>query len=249
MATAGARQRGRAGPGAPQWVALGLAAAIILGLTFTLGMLVGRQWARQTQPAGAGESGRKVAAGPRRGGLTEAGVERAPQEKLTFYQTLTAPLGAGPPSGKGEAAVKPGLPARTRPNPERASGRTDSPMLPRATGPEGHDRARLTSVEAKAPDRRQEARADSPVDAGDGQEARVEWTVQVGVFKSLPQAAGVKKQLAERGFEAQVTPMATEDGQVRYRVRVGTFKSREDAARTAERVRSDRSLPTFVTAK
>jgi len=43
--------------------------------------------------------------------------------------------------------------------------------------------------------------------------------------------------------------MTTEDGEVRYRVRVGTFRTREEAARMAERVRSDRSLPTFVTAK
>ncbi|PYO55551.1 MAG: hypothetical protein DMD83_19060 [Candidatus Rokuibacteriota bacterium] len=43
--------------------------------------------------------------------------------------------------------------------------------------------------------------------------------------------------------------MTIEDGQVRYRVRVGAFRTREEAVRTAERVRADRSLPTFVTAK
>ncbi len=240
MATAAVRQRVKGGPGGPQWVALGVAALIILGLTFTLGMLVGRQWARQTQPAVASDPTRKATAIPRRGGLTEVGTERAPQEKLTFYQTLTAPRGAVSPSGKGDATAKPGVAAKARPNPEPAPERTDKLTLPRAAAP---DRARLPSVEARAPEQRQDATAESPVDP------RTEWTVQVGVFKSPQQAAGVKKQLAERGFETQVTPMTTEDGEVRYRVRVGTFRTREEAARMAERVRSDRSLPTFVTAK
>jgi len=241
----GVRQRGKGGPGAPHWVALGVAALIILGLTFTLGMLVGRQWARQNQPAVASEPTRKATSAPRRGGLTEVATERAPQEKLTFYQTLTAPLGAVPPSGKGEATAKPGVAAKARLGPEPAPERTDRPALPRGTGPE----RRLTSVEAKAAEQRQEARGESTVGPGNGQEARSEWTVQVGVFKSSQQAAGVKKQLAESGFEAQVTPMTIEDGQVRYRVRVGAFRTREEAVRTAERVRADRSLPTFVTAK
>ena len=38
------------------------------------------------------------------------------------------------------------------------------------------------------------------------------------------------------------------DGQVRYRVRVSGLKTRDEALRTAERVRADRSLPTYVTA-
>jgi len=177
--------------------------------------------------------------------LTEVGTERAPQEKLTFYQTLTAPLGAVPPSGKGEATAKPGAAAKARLNPEPAPERTDRPTQPRGTGSDG----RLTSVEAKAAEQRQEARGESTVGPGNGQEAKSEWTVQVGVFKSSQQAAGVKKQLAESGFEAQVTPMTIEDGQLRYRVRVGTFRTKEEAVRTAERVRADRSLPTFVTAK
>ena len=40
--------------------ALGCAALMVLGLTFALGMLVGRQWARQMAPAVAAESGRRA---------------------------------------------------------------------------------------------------------------------------------------------------------------------------------------------
>jgi cell division protein FtsN len=228
MATVRIRPRGRGAPSLPQWAALGVAALIILALTFTLGMLVGRQWARQTQPAVAAESARKAPASPRRGGPTETGTERGPrlQEKLTFYQTLTAPLGAVPTQTKGDATPGAGAPPKARANGERTPPRGTEPVPPRATGAETQAKARLASVETRA-----------------------EWTVQVGVFKSPQQAAGVKRQLAEKGFEAEVAPMTGDDGHLRYRVRVGTFRSKEDAVRTAERVRSDRSLPTFVTVR
>jgi len=74
MATAGARHRGKDGPGAAQWLALGVAALVILGLTFTLGILVGRQWARHTPPQVAAEPTRKAAPTSRRSGLTELGT-------------------------------------------------------------------------------------------------------------------------------------------------------------------------------
>jgi cell division protein FtsN len=73
--------------------------------------------------------------------------------------------------------------------------------------------------------------------------------VQVGVFGSAQQAVSVKRGLDQKGFEAHIAPMSSGDGQIRYRVRIGTFHSREEALREAERVRSERSLPTFVTAK
>ncbi len=247
MATAGARNRGKGGPGSLTWVALGGAALVILGLTFALGMLVGRQWARQTQPAVAAEPARRAASPPRRSGLSDVGAGRAaqPQEKLTFYQTLTAPLGGGPMSGRAEVAPKPQPAAKPRGNPdpaperaqERVAARGDEPALPpRAVASvEGQDRPRLTPVAPKAGEERHEA---SP-----------EWTVQVGVFKSPQQADRVRSTLADGGFQSQVTPMTAAAGQIRYRVRVGAFKTKDEALRTAERIRSDRSLSTFVTAK
>jgi len=71
--------------------------------------------------------------------------------------------------------------------------------------------------------------------------------VQVGVFKSADQAERVKRKLTEGGFPAGVTAVAGSDGQTWYRVRVSGFKTRDQALKTAERVRADRALPTFVT--
>ncbi|HKW95330.1 MAG TPA: hypothetical protein VJX92_25825, partial [Methylomirabilota bacterium] len=97
---ASARRRGSDGPGLGQWLALGTAVVVILGLTFALGLLVGRQLARQPASTVASvvsgpEAARKLTAPARRSGIAqELMADRAPEstEKLTFYQTLTEPL-------------------------------------------------------------------------------------------------------------------------------------------------------------
>ena len=269
MTTTGARNRGKGSPGRVAWVALGGGVLVILGLTFALGMLVGRQWARQTPPPVAAEPTRK-AVPARRSGLNEVSADRAvpPQEKLTFYQTLTAPLGPVPVSGRAEITPKTPAPATARanmqPTPERAKermpARGDEPALlpPRTSaGAENQDGPGLTSAEARAGGDHQGASAETRVEPRGGRraageerhEANPEWTVQVGVFKSVQQAERVRSELTGHGFQAQVTPMTVDDGQFRYRVRVGAFKTKDEALRAAERVRSDRSLPTFVTAR
>lgn len=269
MATTGARNRGKGGPGKLAWVALGGSVLVIVGLTFALGMLVGRQWARQTPPAVAAEPDRK-AVSARRSGLGDVSADRGaqPQEKLTFYQTLTAPLGPVPASGRAE--VTPKTPpaasaprANTPPAPERAKermpARGDEPAPPSRTlaGTLNREGPPLNSDDAKAGQDSQGASAETPLDPRGGRratgeerhEANPAWTVQVGVFKSAQQAERVRSELVGRGFQAQVTPMTVDDGQFRYRVRVGVFKTKDEAIRTAERVRSDGSLPTFVTAR
>ncbi|HYB44537.1 MAG TPA: SPOR domain-containing protein [Candidatus Methylomirabilis sp.] len=212
-------------------MALGGAATVVLVLTFAFGLLVGRQLAHQAHPGLSGEPARAGAATPRRSGLTEMVTERPPprQEKLTFYQTLTAPLGPGP-LGTGDGAKT----AAASGKPQKSTGRPAGPSGPSPAASPTPDPPRLPGAEPKAA-------------AGERQEAKGEWTVQVGVFKSPQQADSLKKQLARGGFDAQITPSTGEDGQVRYRVRVGAFKSKEEAVRTADRVRSDGSVPTFVT--
>jgi cell division protein FtsN len=82
-----------------------VACLVVLTLTFLLGMLVGRQWARSTMPLAPAtvEGGRAIAdrrSGDRPRRLGEHEPDDATprmQEKLTFYQTLTAPLAVGPP--------------------------------------------------------------------------------------------------------------------------------------------------------
>src|SRR5256885_2383187 len=52
-----ARGRGRGRPGRAQWIVLLTASALIMGLTFALGVLVGRQWSRPVAMMASAEAG------------------------------------------------------------------------------------------------------------------------------------------------------------------------------------------------
>jgi cell division protein FtsN len=75
------------------------------------------------------------------------------------------------------------------------------------------------------------------------------YTIQVGAYKNRRQADESRQQLAGAGLDAYVVTLAAQEGVARYRVRVGTYRSREEAVAAAERLRTQRSLTTFVTPK
>jgi cell division protein FtsN len=213
---------------------LGGAVLVILGLTFALGLLVGRQWARQTASAvitSVAEPAKKPAATPRRGGIAaETMADRAPEstEKLTFYKTLTEPLdgpGAPPKPEARPIAVK--IPPVTPLPP------LPPPPVKEAPAPPAAQAISLPPVPGKA---------SAPVPA-------VPYTIQVGAYKNRRQADDSRQQLASAGLDAYVVTLAAQEGVARYRVRVGTYRTREEAAAAAERLRAQRSLTTFVTPK
>jgi len=231
-----ARGRVKSAPGRFQWIALLTAAAVIMGLTFTLGVLVGRQWGRSVSVAASAESSaRKVVPPGKRGGLSGADVESPPavDQKLTFYQTLTAPLGRGSADASQSPLHSPPhtQDSKVQPVPEPVHVVPPPPYPYTSRGetivekPAAHDAA--------------------------AQPAQVEsaglWSVQVAAFKTQAQADGLQKQLKQAGLDAYVASAAGSDGQTNYRVRVGTFKSKAEAQRMAERVRGERSLAAFVT--
>ena len=237
-----ARPRGvRSRPGQAQRVGLALAGLAVVGLIFTVGVLVGRHWARPSPGLAATETQKRPSAAARRGGLADSEVERAREsaEKLTFYQTLTAPL--VPPASyakpNGDAKAKPPL---DRSAPAREPGGPRAEPAGSAPTPASEDRPRVATAPADpGPSAGSESAQTAAV-------APSSWSVQVGAFRSRPQADAVQRELRESGFEAWVTTLGAADGQMRYRVRVGSFASRAEAERVAERVRAERSLPTFV---
>jgi len=243
-----ARSRARSGPGALQWLALFAAASVVMALTFTLGVLVGRQWSRPAGLAASDASAKKTAAG-KRGGLTETEFEPPPptDQKLTFYQTLTAPLGRGAADAsqrheeRPKAAPQPepaaAQPAQPKPEPPRPEVTVPPPP---AIGPSDT----LVAKTAPAPG----GAAQNPA-AQSQDDAPGLWAVQAGAFKTRAQADALEKQLRQAGFDAYVTSGTAEDGQVRYRVRIGSFKSKAEAQRVADKVRADRSLGAFVAPK
>jgi len=223
MAPARQRIASRTSRGA--WLAIGGLLFVALTFTFALGVLVGRQSMRRSEPIQtASEPPRKAAsAAPRRSGLVEPVAEHPPaQEKLTFYQTLTAPLAPLPAPPRTDSAAKSPLPKPAAP--------TEHPS---ASAPSPAEESSIAIGQPPAP------RAPEPR-PGD-------WTVQVGAFKDRNQAESVRKPLAAGGFDPYVIAAPGEDGQLRYKVRVGGYKTREDAARMAERMRRERSLTAFVT--
>jgi len=267
-----ARRRVGGGPGGVQWMALGGAVLVILGLTFALGLLVGRQWARQaatTVVAGVAEPAKKPAAAPRRGGIAaETMADRAPEstEKLTFYKTLTEPLdgpGAAPKSEAKPVAIKipPATPS-TLPPPAPAPPVTAAKPAPTPAAAPPVSLPPLPGKSAdggsagaiSGPPHTNNASASAPVGAPASASASmpspsVPYTVQVGAYKNRRQADDSRQQLASAGLDAYVVTLAAQEGVARYRVRVGTYRSREEAAAAAERLRTQRSLTTFVTPK
>jgi len=229
------RGRVRSGPGSLQWIALFTAGAVIMGLTFTLGVLVGRQWSRPASAAASADSGaRKTVPPGKRGGLSAAAVESSPsvEQKLTFYQTLTAPL------GRGSADASQRLEAKVQPAPEAVRAGPPPPPYPYASRGE-------ILVEKPAAPEAEAAPARTQADAAGFWSGL--WSVQVAAFKTQGQAASLHKQLREAGFDAYIAPAVASDGRTNYRVRVGTFKSKAEAQRMVERVRGERSLAAFVT--
>jgi cell division protein FtsN len=227
-----ARQQVKGRPGAAQWILMGGGLIVVLVLTFALGIAVGRKWSpHREHDQTAAEPGRKPAPVARRSGLTDPAPERLPQEKLTFYQTLTAPMSAAPTPAKISVPAKP-EPAAPRPAGERVS--SDRPVAATPTSPPKPDKP------AGPAERPSGARPGEVVRTGD-------WAVQVGVFKDRGQAESVRRALAASGFDAYLVAAPAADGQTHYKVRMGSFKTREEAGQMVERVRRERSLTAFVT--
>jgi cell division septation protein DedD len=207
-----------------------------MGLTFTLGILVGRQWSRPASVITTVESGaRKTVPPGKRGGLAGADVDppQMDQKQLTFYQTLTAPLGRGSADAAPRHVEKARAAAASEP--ARADAHAPSPTYTSRSEP---------VVEKPASD---------PASADKGPRAAAEpvgpWAVQAAAFKTQAQADALQKQLKQAGFDAYVASATTSDGHANYRVRIGTFKSKVEAQRVAERVRGERSLAAFITPK
>ena len=251
---AGTRRRSGGGPGFGQWLVLGCAVVVILGLTFTLGLLVGRQWARGSAASvapSASEAVRKAStAPPRRGGIAaETMADRVPEptEKLTFYQTLTEPLDAGgAPRPEPKAVTVPVTVKTSAPTPEPKPAATKMPAPAPVVTPPPPAPAVPVSL-PPAPGRGAAAPAPIVKVPAPAAHAHAPWTVQVGAFKNRRQAEDTRQRLAASGLEAYVASVAAQDGQPRFRVRVGTYRTREEAAVVAERIRAQRSLTAFVT--
>jgi hypothetical protein len=207
---------------------------VVLVLTFALGMAVGRKGSpHREHDQTVAEPGRKPAApAGRRSGLTDPVPERLPQEKLTFYQTLTAPMSAVPTPATVSVPAKPSRPSRApRASACPAIGRW-RPRRRALRSPTG-SRARRSAPRGLAPGRR--GPATGPCRSGFSRIA------------AKPRAFGVRSQppASTRISSRCLLPMA------RRTTRCAWAASRpvRRQGQMAERVRQERSLTAFVTPK
>lgn len=186
------RSRGR------RALALAVAGLVTLSLGFALGVLVGREWARGHPGVAKTEPARRPAVSARRG-LSEAETERLPQiqEKLTFYQTLMAPLASAPPSPKPEAKSREDAPK------DRAKGPPDA-VAPRHTVQVGAFGSKPPADEMDQ--KLKDAGYEAYVLAVGGDDSRMTYRVRVGSYATRAEAEQVAVRLREeRGLSPFVT--------------------------------------------
>lgn len=200
-----------------QLAVLALTCLVLLSLSFLLGVLVGRRWAGGQQREAQVEK-EAVLAGGR--GPKGRELERLPQiqERLTFYQTLTAPPGSTPPTLASKAPDG-RAPVKEAEKEQGLSGKRGAP----ADALSGSSTA-LGAVPAQ------------------GQP----WTLQVGAYRRQNQAAALQRSLIASGYDAYLTMVSGPDGTVHYRVRVGNYPTRAAAEKVSERLRAERSLVSLV---
>jgi cell division protein FtsN len=227
--------RGRHGGGGLGTAFFLLGCLVVLGVTFGAGVLAGRYWAIPARAAAVATDERPA---PARGrALAPAATPTPPAAAPTpsFYQELTAPLGAtGPARPASARTVERAAPAAGPAAPERGA----------APGRDGEPPAVARTQAEPPPD----GAAALPARVAAPRAGETRFTVQVGAYRSRAQADALRERLAAAGHDAYVAE--TEGGgEVRYRVRVGAYASREAARAAAVRLASEATLPTYVTTR
>jgi cell division protein FtsN len=232
--------RRRSGGVGTMLVLIGLLA--VLGTTFGAGFLAGRRWSLPSWSAG-GDAKRETPHDPTHAGARGSAEESTPVPTITFYRELTAPA---PEAAKprAESAKRPGA---TAPAPARAARDGSRPATEPAREPSGG-----------APSRESGERAPPSATAGSATREKIaeripdgaaqlgtSYTVQVAAYSNRSQADALKKTLAVRGLEAEVSEVTTPAGP-RYRVWLGRYATRAAAQEAAVRVAQHARLDTYV---
>jgi len=123
------------------------------------------------------------------------------------------------------------------PAPAETSDVAAPPPAPSAAGEKSARTPEIPSVAT--------AREPAPI-AAIGTEPTARLAVQVGAFGDAASAEKLAETLRRKGFPAFVSPSTGASG-ARWRVRVGPMSAREDADRTAARLKTEERLPTWVT--
>jgi len=215
MAAVNGRPRRKSRGGGRRFLFLAVFGLVTLSVPFVVGVLVGQKWARAPLPQASSEAAKKPPASARRA-LSEAEAVKPPQiqEKLTFYQTLTAPLGATPPPPKAEAPKSEGKP-REEAGRDRTAPTAPPPVTAVHEGPARASERSYTvqvsayrvSPPAEEMERKlKDAGLDAFVATLSGEDGRTTYRVRVGNFATRGEAQRIADRLrTERGLSPFVT--------------------------------------------
>lgn len=226
------------------------ACGVIVVLTFALGVLVGRQWARSTEPGrdyadrgpaerlpaetpGSGPGGRVASRPGHDGGPAASGTGTKPP----FPEARPASAATVAPRSEGTGARARHLPSAEPPPDTTAQIREKLTFYQALPAP-------LTAGPGPTPG--PSAPPVAPREGSGSHDNGAErFTVQVAAFRTREQADALREKLGRDAYVAEVGAAPA----TRYRVRVGTFSDRAQADATAARLRGDHALITFVTTK
>ena len=210
-----------------QMVMLGGAFTLASILIFCLGIYVGKGLEQQKLTKGD-DSLVRVPVGPVTSGA--AGVSSKPEEKITFYETLTNPLKAESSSADNKKQAKAAEPAAAKEaekTPDKVKEKTDGPKAAKKAEPEKKDDAN---------------------DAEEKSETNA-WTVQVNAFPDERSAQIWVDRLKKKGYKAYITEI-TNRGKTWYRVRVGRYSTRQEAEAAEDVLKSKENfVKAFATSR
>lgn len=200
-----------------------LASTVILGLVFSLGVVVGKRM-----------SGEPVVQEPADtlALLDRFGEKGGEGEDFTFHETLA--------KGKPAPSVAPAVPSGSG----AAAAPTPAPPAPRPAAPEDKPAppaAKPAAAAAKpTPDK-----GDAPAEpAGEGA-----YTLQLSSFQDKTEALQFVKTLQDTGMKPYVVAAQIPGRGTWYRVRLGTFSSWEEAVEAKKTFEQNRQIIAYVAKK
>nr|HEX4313141.1 SPOR domain-containing protein [Kofleriaceae bacterium] len=202
--------------------------AVIVGLVFVLGVMVGRRVEARghTDRAHTEASTDPLAALDRLEGSGGAGV--------TFNKDLLAPPAAVPAVDPVETKIEAQKQAEAAPVAKKDDAKKDEPKVEKKDV-EKKDEAKKD--DAKKDDaKKDEAKAEKKAkhddkdakDADDAKETKARYTLQLSSFQDKGEAQSFLDDIKAAGFDASITE-ATVDGKAYFRVRLGNYRSLEAA--------------------
>jgi len=215
-----------------QLVFLFMAATVVSVVIFLCGVMVGR--------------GVRAERGP------EAVVDAAAPSSQTATTETLPPTPANPaaakPSGSEtpQAAVEPPPPADDGPvdRPGTAAAAPPAAAAAAASAPASKSTAPATDktaakTEAPPAEKKPDAPSLGPVDQSG-------WAVQVSAVRDRSEADTMARQLVAKGYQAYVLAPGSK-GSPMFKVQIGRFKSKQEAEKTAARVKKEGKYKPWIT--